>query len=39
MTDLSKLSIGLKGAAQVRVGEEQTAPRVGSGAFAFWPHP
>jgi fluoroacetyl-CoA thioesterase len=31
MTDLSKLSIGLKGAAQVRVGEEQTAPRVGSG--------
>lgn len=31
MTDLSKLSIGLKGTAQIRVGEEQTAPRVGSG--------
>lgn len=31
MTDLSKLSIGLKGTAQLRVGEEQTAPRVGSG--------
>ena len=31
MTDLSKISIGLKGNAQIRVGEEQTAPRVGSG--------
>ena len=31
MTDLSKLRTGLKGKAQVRVGEEQTAPRVGSG--------
>ncbi len=31
MSDLSKLSIGLKGDAQIRVGEDQTAPRVGSG--------
>ncbi|MFN3348847.1 thioesterase family protein [Pseudorhodoplanes sp.] len=31
MTDLSKLSIGLKGTAQIRVGEKQTAPHVGSG--------
>lgn len=31
MTDLSKLSIGLKGQAHIVVGEEQTAPRVGSG--------
>jgi len=31
MTDLSKLSIGLKGEAHIRVGEDQTAPRVGSG--------
>jgi predicted thioesterase len=31
MTDLSKLSIGLKGRASIVVGEEQTAPRVGSG--------
>jgi len=31
MTDLSKLTLGLKGHAQIRVGEEQTAPRVGSG--------
>lgn len=31
MTDLSKLSVGLKGEAQILVGEEQTAPRVGSG--------
>ena len=31
MTDLSKLRTGLKGKAQIRVGEEQTAPRVGSG--------
>jgi fluoroacetyl-CoA thioesterase len=31
MTDLSKLSIALKGRAQVLVGEDQTAPRVGSG--------
>ncbi|HWV40624.1 thioesterase family protein [Pseudorhodoplanes sp.] len=31
MTDLSKVFIGLKGEAHIRVGEEQTAPRVGSG--------
>jgi predicted thioesterase len=31
MTDLSKLKPGLKGYAHIRVGEEQTAPRVGSG--------
>ena len=31
MTDLSKLNIGLKGSAAIVVGEEQTAPRVGSG--------
>lgn len=31
MTDLSKLTLGLRGSAQIRVGEEQTAPRVGSG--------
>jgi predicted thioesterase len=31
MTDLSKLSIGLKGQASIVVGDEQTAPRVGSG--------
>jgi predicted thioesterase len=31
MTDLSKLYVGLLGNAQIRVGEEQTAPRVGSG--------
>jgi predicted thioesterase len=31
MTDLSKLTLGVKGSAQIRVGEEQTAPRVGSG--------
>lgn len=31
MTDLSKLSIGLKGQTRIVVGEEQTAPRVGSG--------
>ena len=31
MTDLSKLSIGLKGEAHISVGEDQTAPRVGSG--------
>lgn len=31
MTDLSRLAIGLTGQAQIRVGEEQTAPRVGSG--------
>lgn len=31
MTDLSKLTVGLKGQAQIRVGEAQTAPRVGSG--------
>ena len=31
MTDLSKLTLGLKGHANILVGEEQTAPRVGSG--------
>jgi fluoroacetyl-CoA thioesterase len=31
MTDLSKLSIGLKGEASILVGDAQTAPRVGSG--------
>ena len=30
-TDLSKLRPGLKGAAEIMVGEEHTAPRVGSG--------
>src|SRR5215203_3990763 len=31
MTDFSQLEPGLKGSAQILVGEEQTAPRVGSG--------
>ncbi len=31
MTDLSKLKPGLKGHARILVGEDQTAPRVGSG--------
>jgi len=31
MTDLSKVSPGLKGQAELVVGEEHTAPRVGSG--------
>jgi fluoroacetyl-CoA thioesterase len=31
MTDLSKISPGLKGHAELVVGEEHTAPRVGSG--------
>lgn len=31
MTDFSNLKPGLTGSAQIRVGEEQTAPRVGSG--------
>lgn len=31
MTDLSKLTIGLKGQAEIKVGDAQTAPRVGSG--------
>jgi predicted thioesterase len=31
MTDLSKLGIGLKGKAEILVGDAQTAPRVGSG--------
>ena len=34
MTDLSKLTIGRKGTAEVRVGPEHTAPRVGSGRVA-----
>jgi fluoroacetyl-CoA thioesterase len=32
--DLAKLSIGLKGSAQLLVGIEHTAPRVGSGRVA-----
>ena len=31
MTDLSKLKVGLKGEAEILVGDAQTAPRVGSG--------
>jgi len=31
MIDLSKLKIGRKGAAELVVGEEHTAPRIGSG--------
>ena len=31
MIDLSKLKIGRKGSAELLVGEEHTAPRVGSG--------
>jgi fluoroacetyl-CoA thioesterase len=31
VADLSKLRVGLKGSAQIVVGDEHTAPRVGSG--------
>ena len=31
MADLSALKTGMTGSARIRVGEEQTAPRVGSG--------
>jgi fluoroacetyl-CoA thioesterase len=31
VADLSKLRIGLKGSAEIIVGDEHTAPRVGSG--------
>jgi fluoroacetyl-CoA thioesterase len=31
MLDLSRVTIGLKGSAEMVVGEEHTAPRVGSG--------
>lgn len=31
VTDLSRLTPGLRGSAEITVGEEQTAPRVGSG--------
>jgi fluoroacetyl-CoA thioesterase len=31
MLDLSRLTVGLKGAAEIVVAEEHTAPRVGSG--------
>ncbi|MDQ2953871.1 MAG: thioesterase family protein [Pseudomonadota bacterium] len=31
MVDLSDLKIGLKGSAEIVVGEEHTAPRIGSG--------
>src|SRR5438874_4829948 len=33
MADLSSLRPGLRGEASLRVGEEHTAPRVGSGAI------
>src|SRR3954470_23259730 len=33
MTDLSKLRPGLRGEASLIVGEEHTAPRIGSGAI------
>ena len=32
MVDLSGLAIGAEGMAEILVGEEHTAPRVGSGA-------
>jgi hypothetical protein len=31
MTDLSKIKLGLKGSADLVVGQRHTAPRVGSG--------
>lgn len=31
MTDLSKIAIGRKGTASIKVSEAQTAPRIGSG--------
>ena len=31
MTDLSKLKLGFKGSAELVVGQQHTAPRVGSG--------
>jgi fluoroacetyl-CoA thioesterase len=31
MLDLSQLTVGLKGSAEIVIGEEHTAPRVGSG--------
>src|SRR5262245_47780994 len=31
MVDLSRVAVGLKGSAEIVVGEEHTAPRVGSG--------
>src|SRR5262245_18912164 len=31
MLDLSQVTVGLKGSAEILVGEEHTAPRVGSG--------
>jgi fluoroacetyl-CoA thioesterase len=31
MLDLSRVTVGLKGSAEIVVGEEHTAPRVGSG--------
>lgn len=31
MTDFSKLTVGLKGSAEIVVSEEHTAPRIGSG--------
>jgi len=31
MVDLSRLTVGLKGSAEIMVGEEHTAPRIGSG--------
>ena len=32
--DLSKLKVGMKGSAEITVGDEHTAPRVGSGRVA-----
>ncbi len=34
MIDLSKLRIGLQGSAELLVGDEHTAPRIGSGKVA-----
>jgi fluoroacetyl-CoA thioesterase len=31
IVDLSRLTVGLKGSAEIMVGDEHTAPRVGSG--------
>src|SRR5947199_2878060 len=31
MLDLTKIAVGLRGAAEIVVGEEHTAPRIGSG--------
>ena len=31
MMDLSRLEVGMRGTAEIVVGEEHTAPRIGSG--------